>query len=110
VRSGDAACSDPARIDVRDVEAAIAHPDVQAALAMTTPPIYGNRGVADGPNFNFMRADGAASTPASTATRPRRPARRSRRRERAGQLLRGSDQQQRMDPSCARSRTEARSA
>ena len=47
-----------AKIDVRDVEAAIAHPDVQAALAMATVPTYGNRGIADGPNFNFMRADG----------------------------------------------------
>ena len=45
------ACGDAAKIDVRDVEAAIAHPDVQAALAMTTVPFYCNRGFADGPNF-----------------------------------------------------------
>ena len=50
-------CGDPARVDVSDVEAAIAHPDVQAALALTTRPIYGDRGIADGPSFNFTRAD-----------------------------------------------------
>jgi hypothetical protein len=51
-------CPDPARIDVSDVEAAIAHADVQAALAMATRPTYGNMLIADGPNFSFMRADG----------------------------------------------------
>jgi hypothetical protein len=51
------ACGDSARVDVSDVEAAIAHPDVQAALALTTRPIYGDRGIADGPSFNFTRAD-----------------------------------------------------
>ena len=52
------ACGDPTRVDVSEVEAAIAHPDVQAALALATRPIYGDRGIADGPSFNFTRADG----------------------------------------------------
>jgi hypothetical protein len=51
-------CPDPARIDVSDVEAAIAHPDVQTTLAMATRPTFGNMLIADGPNFSFMRADG----------------------------------------------------
>jgi len=51
-------CNDPARVDMWDVEAAISHPDVQATLALATPPIFGNMAVADGPNFYFMRGDG----------------------------------------------------
>ena len=102
VRSGDAPCGDPARVDSQDVELALNHPDVQAALAMTTVPFYGNRGVADGPNFNFMRADGrgfnaglACDTPSTTCTPIP-----------AGinalvDLLRALIRQQRMDPSCA---------
>jgi hypothetical protein len=65
------ACRDSTRVDVSDVEAAIAHPDVQAALAMATRPIYGNRGVADAPSFNFTRADGrgfSAGIPCSPAS------------------------------------------
>ena len=69
------ACGDPARIDVSEVEAAIAHPDVQAALALATRPIYGDRGIADGPSFNFTRADGrgfsagiACNVPSATCT------------------------------------------
>jgi hypothetical protein len=96
------ACGDPARIDVRDVEAAIAHPDVQAALAMTTVPYYGNRGVADGPNFNFMRADGRGfnaglncDTPSATCT-PIPPGINA-----LVTLLRNLIQQQRMDPECS---------
>lgn len=95
-------CGDPARVDSQDVELALNHPDVQAALAMTTVPFYGNRGVADGPNFNFMRADGrgfnaglACDTPSTTCTPIP-----------AGinalvDLLRALIRQQRMDPSCA---------
>lgn len=70
------ACRDSTRVDVSDVEAAIAHPDVQAALAMTTMPIYGDRGIADGPSFNFRRADnrgfsaGIACSPASATCTP----------------------------------------
>jgi len=96
------ACGDGAKVDVRDVEAAIAHPDVQAALAMTTVPTYGNRGVADGPNFNFMRADGrgfnagiACDTPSATCT-PIPPGVSA-----LVQLLRDLIRQQRMDPLCS---------
>jgi hypothetical protein len=96
------ACNDPARVDVRDVEAAIAHLDVQAALALATPPIYGNRGIADGPNFNFMRADGrgfnaglACDTPSATCM-PIPPGVSA-----LVELLRGLIRQQRTDPSCS---------
>ena len=96
------ACGDAAKADVRDVEAAIAHPDVQAALAFATVPTYGNRGVADGPNFNFMRADGrgfnagiACDTP-STTCMPIPPGVSA-----LVQLLRDLIRQQRMDPTCS---------
>jgi hypothetical protein len=96
------ACDDPARVDVRDVEAAIAHADVQTALAAATPPTYGNRAVADGPNFNFMRADGrgfnaglACDTPSTTCT-PIPPGVNA-----LVTLLRDLIRQQRMDPTCS---------
>ena len=96
------ACNDPARVDVRDVEAAIAHADVQAALAAATPPTYGNRAVADGPNFNFMRADGrgfnaglACDAPSTTCT-PIPPGVSA-----LVTLLRDLIRQQRMDPACS---------
>jgi hypothetical protein len=96
------ACGDAAKIDVRDVEAAVAHADVQAALAMNAPPTYGNRAVADGPNFNFMRADGRGfnaglncDTPSTTCA-PIPPGVSA-----LVQLLRDLIKQQRMDPSCS---------
>jgi hypothetical protein len=96
------ACSDPARIDSQDVELGLNHPDVQAALAMATPPFYGNRGVADGPNFNFMRADGRGfnaglncDTPSTTCT-PIPPGINA-----LVTLLRDLIRQQRMDPACS---------
>jgi hypothetical protein len=64
------------QVDVSDVEAAIAHPDVQNALAQATPPTYGQRNIADGPNFSFMRADnhgfnnGLECSPASSTCTP----------------------------------------
>ena len=95
-------CGDAAKVDVSDVEAAIAHPDVQAALALTTVPTYGNRGIADGPNFNFMRADArgfnagiACDTPSATCT-PIPPGVSA-----LVQLLRDLIRQQRMDPMCS---------
>jgi hypothetical protein len=95
-------CGDPARVDSQDVELALNHPDVQAALAMTTLPFYGNRGVADGPNFNFMRADGrgfnvglGCDTPSTTCT-PIPPGINA-----LVDLLRALIRQQRMDPSCS---------
>src|SRR4029079_8865138 len=107
-------CTDPTKIDVYDVEVAIAHADVQAALAMTTVPFYGNRGVADGPNFNFMRGDRGFNaglkrdTPSTTCTPI--PAGINALVQRLRDLIR----QQRMDPSCAaivnlRARFSARS-
>jgi hypothetical protein len=96
------ACGDPTRIDSQDVEIALSHPDVEAALAMTTVPFYGNRGVADGPNFNFMRADGRGfnaglncDTPSTTCT-PIPPGINA-----LVTLLRDLIRQQRMDPACS---------
>jgi hypothetical protein len=96
------ACNDPARLDVRDVEAAIAHADVQTALSLATPPTYGDRGIADGPNFNFMRADGRGfnagiqcNVPSATCS-PIPPGVSA-----LVELLRGLIRQQRMDPECS---------
>lgn len=96
------ACGDPARIDSQDVELALNHPDVKAALAMTTVPFFGDRGVADGPNFNFMRADGRGfnagldcSTPSTLCT-PIPPGIKA-----LVALLRDLIRQQRMDPACS---------
>jgi hypothetical protein len=96
------ACNDPARIDVSDLEAAIANPDVQTTLAWTTRKYYGDRGVADGPNFDFNRGDGAGfdvglpcDTPSSTCT-PIPPGINA-----LVSLLRALIQQQLMDPSCS---------
>ena len=96
------ACGDPALLDVRDVEAAIAHPDVQSALAVAAPPFFGDRGVADGPNFNFMRGDGRGfnagldcNTPSTTCT-PIPPGINA-----LVTLLRDLIRQQRMDPACS---------
>jgi len=95
-------CNSPDRVDVSDVEAAIAHADVQAALALATPPTYGNRAVADGPNFNFMRSGGrgfnaglACSVPSATCT-PIPPGVSA-----LVELLRMLIRQQRMDPACS---------
>ena len=94
-------CNDPVRVDVWDVEAAISHPDVQATLALATPPTFGNMAIADGPNFYFMRADGRGfnaglncTTPSATC-KPIPPG--------VGalvELLRALIRQQRMHPSC----------
>lgn len=96
------ACGDPARIDSQDVELALYNGDVQAALAMTNVPFFGDRGVADGPNFNFMRADGRGfnagldcNVPSATCT-PIPPGIKT-----LVALLRNLISQQRMDPVCA---------
>ena len=53
------ACTDPARIDVSDVEAAMANADVQAAFAMTTAPRYGDIGtIGRFRIFGVSRSDG----------------------------------------------------
>jgi hypothetical protein len=53
------ACNDPARIDVSDVEAAIANPDVQAALGATTPVKcgVGPGQISSFPVFSFGQSD-----------------------------------------------------
>jgi len=96
------ACGDPARIDSQDVELALNHPDVQAALGMTNVPFFGDRGVADGPNFNFMRSDGRGfnagldcNTPSTICT-PIPPG-----IDALMTLLRDLIRQERMDPACA---------
>ena len=81
---------------------AIAHTDVQAALALATPPTYGERAVSDGPNFNFMRTDGRgfnAGLDCDHAVDDLHaiPARVSALIE----LLSGLIRQQRMDPTCS---------
>jgi hypothetical protein len=55
-------CSDATRVDVADVEGALAHPDVQSAFGFATPPIYGDRGIADGPSFNLWNTNGRGFT------------------------------------------------
>jgi hypothetical protein len=96
------ACHDAALIDVSDVEAAVAHADVQAAFAQATPPQYGDRGIADGPYFSFTRADGRglgegiACTTASATCTPTPGGVRT-----LLQLLKALLTQQRADASCA---------
>lgn len=52
-------CDDPSLIDLADLLDAVAHPDVQQALAMPAPPFYGrDTRPADGTAFVFLRADG----------------------------------------------------
>jgi hypothetical protein len=96
------ACGDPTRVDSQDVELALNHPDVEAALAMTNVPFFGDRGVADGPNFNFMRADGRGfnagldcNSPSTLCT-PIPPG-----IDALVTLLRDLIRQERMDPACA---------
>jgi hypothetical protein len=88
-----------------DVMRAVADADVQAALAMPTPPIYGrDTRPVDGSVFQFRRVDGrgflagtacgsASTLPACTEV----PAGVSR----LVNLLRALDEQQLRDPSCA---------
>jgi hypothetical protein len=52
-------CGDASRVDVADIDAAVEDPDVQAALARPTPPIYGrDTRPVDGSIFTFHRASG----------------------------------------------------
>jgi hypothetical protein len=71
------ACNDPARIDVSDIEAALANADVQAALAATTPIKCGTgpAGLSSFPLFSFSGSDSRGfscgpdcATPSSTCT------------------------------------------
>jgi hypothetical protein len=53
------ACHDAAKLDVSEVMVDLRHPDVQAALALSTPPFYGHDSrPVDGAAFQLLRADG----------------------------------------------------
>lgn len=53
------ACADGARIDVSDIARDLADPDVVHAMAMTTPPLYGQDSrPTDGQMFQILRGDG----------------------------------------------------
>jgi hypothetical protein len=53
------ACHDAAQLDASDVVVDLRHPDVQAALALSTPPFYGHDSrPVDGVAFQLLRADG----------------------------------------------------
>jgi len=95
-------CLSPDAIDVSDIVRDLRDPDVQGALALTTPPIYGRDPRAfDGTIFQFLREDGhgflagyACSGSAGCVDAP--PG--------VSQLvdrLRDLDTQQLQDPSCA---------
>jgi hypothetical protein len=57
--SVDVVCVDPTRVDVVEIQQALAHPDVVGALALTTPALYGtDTRLVDGTVFIFERDDG----------------------------------------------------
>ena len=74
------ACDDPNLIDVSDIDAAIANPDVRAALVLTTTAWYGPRGLLppsgnaswmvdfrrSDPPGGFRVSDGACPSPSAT--------------------------------------------
>jgi len=59
----DVPCSSTTEVDIAKIQNALAHPDVVAALAMTTKPFYGtDPRPMDGQVFIFQRADGRGFT------------------------------------------------
>ena len=95
-------CADPARLDVADVEEVFSSRDVEVAFAASPLPVYGDRGIADGPAFTLTLPNGhgfsigiACDTPSPTCT-PIPPGLLA-----ARTLLRSLIQQQLGDPSCA---------
>ena len=51
-------CGSPDLIDVADIEAALAAPDVQAVVSQMVPPFYGEQNVADPPeSYSFRYGD-----------------------------------------------------
>jgi hypothetical protein len=96
------ACMTAGKVDVSDIEGALANVDVVGAFAATPPPLYGMIGVADGPTFTVQRSIGGSFTigiecAAASSTCLPTP---------AGvhalvQVLRGLITQQTADPSCA---------
>jgi len=51
------ACGDPGAIVLADIVADLADPDVTRPLAMTVPPISGDRSIADADSFSFSTAN-----------------------------------------------------
>lgn len=96
------ACNTATAIDVSDVMRDIADPDVQKALAMATPPLYGrDTRPSDGSVFSFERNDkrgflvGSPCTGAAACTDIPPGI------TRLVETLRALDQQQLKDPTCA---------
>jgi hypothetical protein len=96
------ACGSTTKLDVADIETAMADADVQAAFAATTEPFYGERNVADGPSFEVQRSTGGkfivgleCTTRSQTCT-PTPPGVHT-----LVQLLHDLIAQQTSDPSCA---------
>jgi hypothetical protein len=96
------ACHDAARLDAADIVADLRDPDVQVALALSTPPFYGHDSrPVDGIAFRLLRADGRgflvgdpcradeACTPAPDGV------------QRLVDDLKALEAQQLMDPTCA---------
>jgi hypothetical protein len=53
------ACGDPALIDISDIVRHLSDPDVVQAMAMATPPLYGqDERPGDGTMFQVLRGDG----------------------------------------------------
>ncbi|HET6149896.1 MAG TPA: hypothetical protein VFH68_20315 [Polyangia bacterium] len=96
------ACHDSVKIDAADITAELRHPDVVAALALSTPPFYGNdpRPV-DGVAFKLQRADGrgflVGDTCQANASCVPPPAG----IQKLVEDLKGLQAQQLMDPTCA---------
>jgi hypothetical protein len=56
-------CSDPAGVGVAEIQQALAHPDVVAALSLATKPLYGtDTRPVDGSVFVFERDDSRGFT------------------------------------------------
>jgi hypothetical protein len=97
------ACNATDLIDVADVMRDIADADVQKALAMTTPPLYGvDSRPFDGSIFSFQRSDGrgflaGSQCPNTSSSCIPLPAGITR----LVATLRALDEQQLKDPSCA---------
>jgi len=95
-------CHDAIKIDAGDIAADLKHPDVVAALALSTPPFYGNDPRPyDGVAFKLQRADGhglfagdACRTDASCVPPPAGV-------QKLVDDLKALTAQQLMDPTCA---------
>ena len=94
-------CGAAAKVDVSDVEAAFAVPEVQTNLGKTSAPFFGDRGIADAPDTLVEVGDRAftigpscsVASATCTLTPPAVAA--------AYSILVSLESQQREDPSCA---------